>query len=446
MVAMLVSICRPKSVCGFSRRSLCVAVYLQFCLLAASIHGEDWPHWRGVDRNGIVAEPSGWKDGKWSLHERWRKQLPEGASSPIIVEGQLFTMGWHTNQEHVVCLDAVSGKELWRQTYPCPKYGRLATGDEGLYSGPSSTPEFDQETGLLYTLSTDGDLNCWNTRSQGQRVWSLNLYEKFDVPQRSKVGRSGLRDYGYTSSPLVYGDWVIVEVGAKQGNLIAFDKSSGKQEWTSQSKASAGHNAGPVPITIESVPCVAVHNFDGLLVVRLDRGHAGETIATWPWVTLFANNIATVSVHENSVLLTSAYNQNKIARLRITLQGAELLWEQEAASKVCTPIVYDGHVYWAWQNVMCLDFGTGQVKWRGGKCGDPGSCIVTADGRMIVWSGDEGDLALVELANRSPEKYTELASLKRIGKSDAWPHVVLRDGRLYCKDRSGQIVCLELSL
>ncbi len=421
------------------RIAFCLSVYL----VTGPIHGEDWPHWRGAGRNDIVGESSGWKDGKWPLSESWRVEVPEGASSPLVVDDQLFTMGWDQDQEHVICLNADSGKELWRQSYPCPKYGRLATGDEGLYSGPSSTPEFDAETGRLYTLSTDGDLNCWNTRSKGQRVWSLNLYDTFDVPQRPKVGRSGLRDYGYTSSPLIYGDWLIVEVGAKQGNLIAFDKSSGTQVWASQSKASAGHNSGPVLITVEGVPCVAVHNHDGLLVVRLDRGREGHTIATYPWVTSFANNIASVAVHDDSVLLTSAYNHNKISKLRITLKGAKLLWDQKAASKVCTPVIHDGHVYWAWQDLFCLDFETGKITWRGGTCGDPGSCIVTSDGRLIVWAGD-GDLSLVELADRSPEKFTELASLKSIGKSDAWSHVVLSQGRIYCKDRSGQIVCLKL--
>ncbi len=426
--------------------SIRVPLGIVFCILGCFathlIRGEDWPHWRGASRNDTVKEASGWADGTWSLHESWRTQVPEGASSPLVVGEQLFTMGWQKGQDHVLCLNATSGVERWRQSYPCPKYGRLATGDEGLYSGPSSTPEFDTETAWLYTLSTDGDLNCWDTQAGGKRIWSLNLYDDFDVPRRPKVGRSGLRDYGYTSSPMVYRDWLIVEVGAKQGNLIAFDKQTGKRVWASQSTASAGHNAGPVPMMVENVPCVAIHNHDGLLVARLDRGNEGHTVATFPWVTSFANSIASVAVQGDCVVLTSAYNQNKIAKLRVTLKGAEVIWEQTAASKVCTPVIADGHVYWAWQNLFCLDFETGKIIWRGGRYGDPGSCIVTADGRLIVWGGD-GDLTLVEMAKRSPTKYTELASRKGIGNSDAWPHVILSNGRLYCKDRTGLVVCLE---
>jgi outer membrane protein assembly factor BamB len=420
---------------------LCLAT---MALLTRATRGDDWPHGRGPNRNDVVSESSGWKDGKWVLRELWRVQVPEGASSPLLVDGHIFTQGWSNSQEHVLCMAADSGAELWRQHYQCPKYGRLATGDEGLYSGPSSTPEFDTSTGYLYTLGTDGDLNCWDTRASGKNVWKVNLYDAFDVPQRPKVGRSGLRDYGYTSSPLVHGDWLIVEVGAKQGNLIAFDKRTGDRRWASQSKSQAGHNAGPVPIMVQGIPCVAVHNHDGLLVVRIDPGNEGQTVATYPWETSFANNIATVSVHDEFVLLTSAYNQNRIAKLRITLEGAQLVWQQQAASKICTPLVRDGYVYWAWQNLFCLNFETGDIVWRGGSYGDAGSCLATADGRLIVWAGS-GDLSLVEQAHRSPATHTELASRKGIGKSDAWPHAVLSNGRLYCKDRSGQIVCLELS-
>jgi outer membrane protein assembly factor BamB len=242
----------------------------------------------------------------------------------------------------------------------------------------------------------------------------------------------------------VQGKWLIVEVGAKQGNLVAFDKLTGKQVWASQATSPAGHNAGPMPIMVERIPCIAVHNHDGLLVVRLDHGHEGQTVATYPWVTSFANNIASVAVHGDSVLLTSEYNQNKIERLRVTLTGAVKVWQQEEASKVCTPVIHDGYVYWAWQHLVCLDFETGRVQWRGGRCGDAGSCIVTSDGRLIVWANN-GDLTLVDTARHSTDRYTELASRKHLGKSDAWPHLVLADRRLYCKDRSGQIVCLDLS-
>jgi outer membrane protein assembly factor BamB len=353
-------------------------------------------------------------------------------------------MGWRDQHDVVSCLQAATGEEDWSVSYKCPRYGRQATGDEGLYSGPTSTPEYDDETGYLYTLSCDGDLNCWDTARRGQRVWGVNLYDDYKVDRRPKVGRSGHRDYGYTTAPLVYGDWLIVEVGADDGTLVAFAKATGKQIWTSNAKGPAGHAGGVVPMQVEGVPCIAALTFRGLLVTRIDAGNEGQTVAEFEWITEFANNIATPAVFENYVLITSGYNHHAICKLEITLRGARQVWQQKFASKVCSPIIHDGRVYWAWQHLRCLDFETGKQLWEGGNFGDAGSCILTADDRLIVWGG-RGKVALVETARRSPDKYQELAGINSGFSADAWPHVALAAGRLYCKDRDGNLACFEVN-
>lgn len=405
---------------------------------------EDWPHWRGARRDDVVHDDSGYRNGKWLTSKPlWTALVGAGASSPLVVGNCLYSIGWRDGHDYVVCLDVSNGQRRWEQSYKSPQYGRHALGDEAFYAGPSSTPEFDRDWGRLYTLGIDGDLRCWDVRGKGELIWRRNLYEEYATPRRPRVGRSGHRDYGYTSSPLVLGDSLIVEVGAPSGNLVGLDKHTGTSLWMSQAKDPPGHNSGPAPITVEGVPCVAVHTFDGLLVVRVDRGHEGQTIATYPWKTDFANNIASVAIHGSDVLLTSSYNHHKIARLRITLHGAEKVWQQDAASQVCTPVVHKGHVYWAWQELVCLDYETGERKWSGGRFSDPGSCVVTADDRLIIWS-NQGDLTLTETATRSPAAFKVVAQRTGLGRSDAWPHVVLANRRLYCKDRSGQLLCFGL--
>ena len=417
----------------------CVLLSAMVALCAA-----DWPHWRGPNRDDTIDESSGWQAGAWrDLQPSWRSNVGEGSSSPLVVGDNLFVLGWKDKADSLTCLDVANGKQRWSVSYPCPRYGRQATGDEGLYSGPTSTPEYDETTGWLYTLSCDGDLICWDTRRQGQRVWNVNLYDKFKVPRRPKVGRSGLRDYGYTTAPLVYGDWLLVEVGAEQGTLIAFQKSTGELAWNSQAKGPAGHTGGLVPMQVEGVPCVAVMTFQGLLVTRLDGPRAGQTVAEYEWITNFINNIATPAVHENFVLITSGYNHDAICKLEISLKGARKIWQQPFSSKVCSPIIHAGNVYWAWQRLHCLDFETGEQKWEGGNFGDPGSCILTGDERLIVWGG-RGQLTLVETAGKSADQYKPLASLEKVFNDDVWPHVVLANGRLYCKDRDGNLACFAL--
>ena len=420
-----------------------IAIYILLC--SNSLIAEDWPHWRGTSRNGVIQEDSGWDNGSWqTLDVAWKHSIGEGATSPIVAKGRLYTMGWRDGQDDLQCLNSTTGKLIWSKSYQAPKHGRYAVGDQGLYSGPTSTPEYDLATGMLYTLGVDGDLKCWDTNQNGKLIWSKNLYDDFDIPTRPMVGRSGRRDYGYTSSPLVHENSVIVEVGSSTGTLIAFDKLTGEKLWASTATDPAGHTGGPVPMEIEGIPCVAVHTYTGLLIVRLDNGQQGVTVATYPWKTNFANNISTLAVLKNNVVLTSAYNQHKITRLQISLTSVVKIWEQEFASKVCSPIISDGYIYWAWQNMMCLNFKTGQLEWRGGQVGDAGSCILTADNRLIVWSG-RGDLTLVEPHQRSPDQFLALAKHRVLSRADAWPHIVVANGHLYCKDRNGTLVCIRLT-
>jgi hypothetical protein len=184
--------------------------------------------------------------------------------------------------------------------------------------------------------------------------------------------------------------------------------------------------------------------FQGLLVVRLDRSNEGKTVATWPWITDYANNISGPAVYGQDVLISSGYNQEKMLRIHISLDGdkgnARKIWERDLYSKVCTPIIHDGNIYWAWRKLHCLDWATGKSKWAGGKFGDAGSCIMTSDNRLIVWGG-LGSLVLVD---PTATRYLVLAEKRIRSRNEVWPHVVLSEGRLYCKDARGALYCFDL--
>jgi outer membrane protein assembly factor BamB len=405
-----------------------------------ALQTQDWAHWRGPDRNGIVVEPSGWGTPGWPLQPPiWSANVGDGNTSPLVVQGRLYTMGWSKDQDHLRCLEAASGKELWKVSYPCPPRGRHHMGDENYYSGPIATPEYDPASGRLYTLSIDGDLNCWDTRSEGRRIWGLNLYAQYGVEMRPHVGAER-RDYGYITSPLLHGDGILVQVGAEEGTVMAFARDTGKRSWVSECKDPAGHAGGMTPMTVDGVPCVAVLTLRNLVVLRLDPGREGRTVASHPWTTDFGNNIATPAVLDDSVLITSEYNHKSICRLKITLKGAIPVWEKPFASKACSPVIYKGSVYFAWKRLRCLDFATGEQKWEGGNFGDAASCIVTGDGKLIAWGG-VGRMLLLDPA--APE-YKELSATARIFSAPVWPHVVLSGGRLFCKDRDGNVKAFQV--
>jgi len=414
-------------------------------LMASLTQADDWPHWRGPNRSDISRESSGWDGQKWlSDKPAWSTNVGSGSSSPIVVGEDVFVFGWRGGNDVVACLDAATGKPRWQQTYKSPQYGRHHEGDEGFYLGPSSTPEFDPESKLLFTLSLDGELRAWDTTKSGEPLWRRNLIDDYKIERRPRLGRTGRRDYGYTTSPLVSGDLLLLEVGSvEHGSVVAFDKRTGKERWRSQAKYWAGHSGGLVPMTVEGVPCAGFLALTHFVVMRIDAGHEGETVGQIEWTTQFANNIPTPAVEgDRIVVMSGAGDQYHMCGLKASLKGLEKLWEKQIGAPVCSPIIRDGRFYWIYEGLFCSDLATGETIWKGPPNAHDASLILTGDDRLIALY-DKGKVVLAESAKRSPDKYTELARFGPVFNRDVWPHAVLANGRLYCKDRDGNLKCFR---
>ena len=427
-----------------------ILLLLTFCLFnfPAGSLASDWPHWRGPDRNGHSAETIEFREGKEWLASRpnWDAQVGEGSTSPVVIDDRVYVMGWKDDKDHLACFALDSGKQLWSQSYAASRHARFAKGDERRYGGPTASPEYDSKTGLLFTLGSDGELRAWNLSAQGELAWRKNLYDEHGVKQRPKTG-AGLRDYGYTTSPLVIGETLIVEVGAEAGTVMGFSTRTGEEQWRSEHSGHAGHTGGAVPLEVDGNPAIAVLALKELLVLRIDPGHEGKTIATHPWVSDYANNILTPTVFENEILISSYHTHRSIRKIRVSKTGAEKVWEQLFASHVGSPVISGDHIYFAGRRLYCLDRETGELQWEGGIFGDGASLILTADERLLAFGGD-CSLTVVDSAKNSPDDYRELTRIPAVtdgGPGDAWPHVVLSNGWVLCKNRHGHLTARRIS-
>ncbi|MCK4628294.1 MAG: PQQ-binding-like beta-propeller repeat protein, partial [Sedimentisphaerales bacterium] len=165
----------------------------------------DWPNWHGPHHNGISSE-TGWQtrwpeDGPKIL---WKKSIGTGFSSIAVSRGRIYTMGNtgkkgdKKEKEHkdiIYCLDAHTGREIWRKSYPCPVFPKQHEG------GPGATPTVDGN--IVYTLSKKGDLYCLNAET-GQVVWYKNLVDESGVK---------LPNWYFAGSPLVIGELLILNAG-----------------------------------------------------------------------------------------------------------------------------------------------------------------------------------------------------------------------------------------
>ena len=88
-----------------------------------------------------------------------------------------------------------SGKKHWSHDYKCELVDNLHEG------GPGSTPTIDNDR--VYTVSREGHLFCFDGKS-GDIRWSKELQNELGVQ---------MPEWGFTCSPLVLGDKLILEAG-----------------------------------------------------------------------------------------------------------------------------------------------------------------------------------------------------------------------------------------
>ncbi len=389
-----------RMVFGFVPWRTSVLLAMTVCFGAPStLPAESWPQWAGPDRNWRTSEPA----GRWPPVKRWEKTIGNGDCSPIIVGGRVYYTSLDGDRTAVNCLDADTGDVLWTRSCPGGRYGRYANGDKGAYYGPLSTPACDGK--LLFTLSVDGDLACWDART-GEPRWRLNLYDRYRMGARKHI-----RDYGYTSSPMLAGDDIYVEVGGNQGAVMAFRKVDGREAGAFGS-GQVGHSSGPA-------------GPEGNVFFGLDHLWIGNQ--KFPWRTDFACNIPTPAVSGRYVVCTSAYNMRRTT----CYQNGREKWSVRNHEKSHSPVIHEekGNLYLAGRG-ECLDLADGHAQWRFGSCS---SVIITGDDKLIVFG------STLRLYDARGNKLHEVEGVPKKG----WPSGAFGEGKILCKNRS-TLACYAL--
>ncbi len=378
-------------------------------------HADDWPQFRGPDRDGTSRErgfSSTWPaEGPEKL---WQATVGHGWSSISVSGGRAYSMGNKDDTDSVFCFDAKSGQLIWTHSYPC-------VAKESNH-GPRMTPTVDDNR--VYTVSREGQLFCLSSRD-GEVIWSKDYRKDFNATQPT---------WGWSGSPLVEGNLLIAEIGGPGSAVVAFDKKTGQIAWKS-GDALAGY-ASPVACDLRGERCVLVFSGSGLDARRVKDGRVEWR---FPWKTNFEVNAATPIVVGEKVFLTSAY---RVGGALLDLSGPKpaVLWKtKQMAVHMSGPVYWGGHLYGFDESTLrCLNFQNGDVKWSLEGKYKKGSLLI-ADGKMVIFGG-EGQLGLAEA---NPKSYHELAFVQPIGGKDTWSPPVLANGLLYLRGNES-IVCLDI--
>ena len=184
-----------------------VAVLLLGTALATA---GDWPQWLGPQRDGGSPDViSAWKETPKVL---WRDTVGEGHSSPVVADGKVYL--------HVKVKDKERGgthrlrRRQGRRTVAHELRTRPFKSVFG--AGPRGTPAVAD--GKVYTFGVTGLLTCFDAAraiSYGRLI-------------RSRSSSATNLFFGASSSPIVEGDNVIVNVGGKGASIVAFKQGQGR--------------------------------------------------------------------------------------------------------------------------------------------------------------------------------------------------------------------------
>lgn len=387
----------------------------------------DWPNWRGVNFDGKSATKgikTDWSNGLkklWRISYLCQDQSTASWSAPVIQGNRLIVPGRDEKNDLVFCINADTGELIWQGSY-------LAEAESSHGPGSRATPFINEDK--VYTFGRSGDLVCWQLED-GKLLWRKNVKDAGGVAPT----------WGYSTTPLVFDNKVIVQGGGK-ALVIAYDKATGEIIWKSM-EGEAGY-AATINMNIENEANLLVYHGKGLSCLNpID----GKVLWTAPWPTEYDVNATTPLVYNDIVFHTSGYKMGGEA-LKVTRKGFSVLWKGKVmGAQHSDPILIDGYIYGysgeSLRNVgefKCLELLTGKEMWSTNLIGQ--GTTTFADGHLIC-QDLKGNLFLL---NPDPSGFNKIGEIKSAisdVKNPAWTVPVIANGKLYLRYLQ-QLICYKL--
>jgi len=387
-------------------------------LCSAASAGDDWPWWRGPNRDGISAE-KGWLD-RWPADGppvAWKASVGTGFATVSVSRGRLYTMGHEDEKDIVTCLDAATGAAVWSHRYDEDIDANLFEG------GPTATPTVSGDR--VYTLSRHGEVLCMDAAT-GKVVWSRNIQKETGIQVPS---------WGYSGSPFVHEGVLLLNVGESG---VALDAATGKRLWAS-SNVEAGYST-PLPFRHQGESYAIFSSGEAYIAAHV---RTGKELWRVPWVTRFGVNAADPVFVGDRLFISSGYGKGATL-VKLGGGAPESLWENmHLRNQFNCSVLLEGSAYGIDGNttdratLRCLDLKSGEVRWTEEGVGT--GAVTAADGKLIVLSAT-GELII---APASPKGF-EPTARAQVLRGKCWTVPVLANGRIYCRNAAGDLVCLDV--
>jgi outer membrane protein assembly factor BamB len=406
-----------------------LSIYLSIGLfLLFSSYGNDWPHWRGSDRDGLSKEtgllqewPSGGPNKIWTTSE-----AGIGYSGFSVSKGRLYTLGAFGKEEHLLAFDAKTGKKTWQISI-----GELLTNSWG--DGPRMTPTVADEK--VYALGGKGNLVCVDAQS-GRKIWQVHLVQDLGgtVP-----------NWGYTESVLVDQGRVICTPGGEKGTLAALDSKTGKVIWRSREFTDGAQYSSPIVINHEGTRQYVQLVMKNLVGIEAD---SGRLLWKSPWSGRTA--VIPTPIHDDGhVFITTGYGVG-CKLVKLGKGKAQDMYENKFMKNHHGGVIKHGDFLYGYSDGygwVCLDFKKGELQWNEKKALGKGA-IAYADNRFYCLSEKDGKIVLIEATpnrwNPRGEFTITPQTKQRSTRGKIWTHPVISNGKLYLRDQE-LIHCYDVS-
>lgn len=421
------------------------SMLLSIVLLAQS-QAEDWPQWRGRNRDGVWNE-AGIIDKFESdrIELEWRVPIGPGYSGPTVADNRVFVTDRLTDpkqQERVLCFDAKSGQQLWSYAYDCDY-------QVDYKAGPRACVTIDD--GRAYALGAMGHLHCFDDAT-GAVLWNRDLNVEFQIE---------MPIWGIAAAPLIYDDLVILLIGGKNACIVALDKKGGEERW----KALADRAGYSAPILVQQGGEDVVVCWTGDSVAGLNP-RSGQV----HWRVPFAPKnmpigIATPIVQEDLMFVTSFYDGSLMLRLDQGRPAVETVWKRCGADEqhtdalhsiISTPVFQDAHLYGvdSYGQLRCLRASNGDRLWEDltatPKARWSNVHFVRNGDRMWMFN-ERGELLVARL---SPQGFHEISRASLIDPTQdqlpsrregvCWAHPAFADKHVFARNDK-ELVCASLA-
>jgi outer membrane protein assembly factor BamB len=395
-------------------------VLISIVALCVSASSQDWPQWRGTNRDGVVTgfvAPKVWPE---QLRTKWKVAVGIGHSSPLVVGNRIYQHARQGENEVVSAFELETGKRLWQDSYPAAYTMNPAATGHG--KGPKSTPVFD--SGKLYTLGITGILSCYDAAT-GKMVWRKDFGQKFGA-------KAPL--FGTAMSPVVDRGMVIVHAGGNdKGGMVAMDAATGTEKWT-WAEDGPGYSS-PIIVEIAGKRQVVTQSQNHIVGIWEDNGGLLWKI---PFETEYVQNIVTPIVY-NDLLIFSGINKGIFA-VRVGWKdnqwATETVWQNKEVSLYMNSPVLAGNLLFGMSHknkgqFFCLDAASGKTLWTGDPRQGENAAMLIAGNTLFALTNDAE-----MIVTSTTTKGANVIKKYKVADSPTWAHPAIVGKRIVVKDES----------